>query len=133
MLNMSWDPTRDLLTMQERLESLFGRGTPGWMPPIDLAEFPDRYVLSMELAGLKREDVTIEVQGSALRVHGQRQSQTCCPDRYLQLERGQGAFARTFQFPMPLDGEAVTADLADGVLTVVVPKTERVKRRVDIV
>jgi HSP20 family protein len=129
---MPWDPTRDLLTMQERLESLFGRGTPGWMPPVDLAEFPDRYVLSMELAGMKRGDVTIEVQGNALRVHGQRPGPACCPDRYLQLERGQGAFARTFQFGVPLDGNEVTADLVDGILTVVIPKTERVKRRVDI-
>ncbi len=129
---MPWDPTRDLLTMQERLESLFGRGTPGWMPPVDLAEFADRYVLSMELAGLKREDVTIEVQGNALRVHGQRRGQTCCPDRYLQLERGQGAFARTFQFGVPLNGDEITADLVDGILTVVIPKTARAKRRVDI-
>jgi len=129
---MPWDPTRDLLTMQERLESLFGRGTPGWMPPVDLAEFQDRYVLSMELAGLKREDVTIEVHGSTLRVHGQRHGPPCCPDRYLQLERGQGAFARTFQFGVPLDGDSVTADLVDGVLTVVIPKTDRIKHRVDI-
>ena len=129
---MPWDPTRDLLTMQERLESLFGRGTPGWMPPVDLAEFPDRYVLSMELAGLRRQDVTIEVVGSALRIHGQRPGPRCCPERYLQLERGQGAFARTFQFAHPLDGDGVTADLVDGVLSVVIPKTEGVKREVDI-
>lgn len=118
--------------MQERLESLFGRGTPGWLPPVDLAEFPDRYVLSMELAGLRREDVTIEVHGTVLRVHGQRQGPPCCPDRYLQLERGHGAFARTFQFAEPLDSSGVTADLVDGVLTVAIPKTERVRRTVNI-
>ena len=129
---MPWDPTRDLLAMQERLESLFGRGTPGWMPPVDLAEFPDRYVLSMELPGLRREDVTIELQGHTLRVHGQRPGPACCPDRYLQLERGQGAFARTFQFPIPVDGQGVSADLVDGILTVVVPKVERAKRRIEI-
>jgi HSP20 family protein len=102
------------------------------MPPVDLAEFPDRYVLSMELAGLRRQDVTIEVVGSALRIHGQRPGPRCCPERYLQLERGQGAFARTFQFAHSLDGGGVTADLVDGVLSVVIPKTERVKREVDI-
>jgi len=129
---MSWDPTRDLLTMQERLESLFGRGTPGWVPPVDLAEFPDRYVLSMELAGLQRSEVTVEVHGGTLRVHGQRKTPSCCPDRYLQLERGQGGFARSFQFATELDGDRVTADLVDGVLTIVIPKTERAKRKVDI-
>ena len=37
---MPWDPMRDLLTMQERLESLFGRAAPGWVPPVDLCESP---------------------------------------------------------------------------------------------
>ena len=129
---MAWDPTRDLLAMQERLESLFGRCTPGWMPAVDLAEFPDRYVLSMELPGLRRADVTIELQDNTLRVHGQRSNQAACPDRYLQFERGYGAFARTFQFNLPVESDRVSADLADGVLTVVIPKAVRANRQVDI-
>jgi HSP20 family protein len=129
---MAWDPTRDLLVMQERLESLFGRCTPGWMPAVDLAEYSDRYVLSMELPGLRRDDVTIEVQGHTLRVHGQRRSHPACPDRYLQFERGYGAFARAFQFTVPVDPDRVSADLSDGVLTVVVPKAEGLNRQIDI-
>ncbi|HUF48600.1 MAG TPA: Hsp20/alpha crystallin family protein [Vicinamibacterales bacterium] len=129
---MAWDPTRDLLAMQERLENLFGRCTPGWMPAVDLAEFADRYVLSMELPGLRRDDVTIEVQDHTLRVHGQRRNQPTCPDRYLQFERGYGAFARAFQFNTPVDAERVSADLSDGVLTVVVPKAEALHRQIDI-
>ncbi len=129
---MPWDPTRDLLAMQERLESLFGRGAPGWVPAVDLVEFSDRYVLTMELPGLRREDVTIDLQGHMVRVHGQRPGPPCCPDRYLQLERGQGAFARTFQFAAPVDAPGVTADLVDGVLTIVVPKEPRERRQIEI-
>ena len=54
---MPWDPTRDLLTMQEQLDSLFGRATTGWVPAADLHETADRYVLALEVPGLTRADV----------------------------------------------------------------------------
>jgi HSP20 family protein len=119
---MPWDPMRDLLTMQERLESLFGRATTGWVPAMDLTELDDRYVLSVELPGLRREDVKIDAQEQTLTVHGQRPGEICCPERYQQLERGQGDFSRSLHFPQPVATSAITAELASGVLTVVVPK-----------
>ena len=120
--SMPWDPVRDLLTMQERLQSLFGAATPGWVPPSDLLELDDRYVLSLELPGLERSDVEIDVRERVLTVRGRRPAPACCPERYQQLERGQGQFSRAFRFALPVDAEAITADLAEGVLTVVVPK-----------
>jgi HSP20 family protein len=123
---------RDLLTMQGRLESLFGRAMPGWVPAVDLAEFGDRYVLSVELPGLRREDVHVEFQNRTLVLHGQRPGQACCPDRYLQLERGSGGFARSFQFAAAVDGDAITADLAEGILTVTVPKIAHPERHIEI-
>ena len=129
---MPWDPVRDLLTMQERLESLFGRATPGWVPPVDLAEHPDRYVLTVELAGLTRSDVQLDFDRQVLTVRGARSSQECCPERYQQLERGQGSFSRSFRFALPVDGEAISADLADGVLTIVIPKAGPGERQIDV-
>lgn len=120
---MPWDPMRDLLTMQERLESLFSHSTPGWVPPVDLAEFEDRYVLSVELPGLKRNDVTIEYHEQVLTIRGTRSGPIQAPDRYQQLERGQGAFSRCFKFAVPIARDLIAADLAEGVLTVTVPKT----------
>lgn len=119
---MPWDPMRDLLTMQERMESLFGRANPGWVPPVDLAELADRYVITIELPGLTREALTLDFVDDTLTVRGQRPSETSCPERYHQLERGQGAFDRSFRFPAPVHADAIVADLADGVLTVTVPK-----------
>lgn len=120
---MPWDPVRDLLTMQGRLESLFGQANPGWVPPVDLVECADRYVLTAELPGLSRTDVTIEHSGQVLTIRGARPAETCCPERYQQLERGQGAFSRVFRFSSAVDSSAISADMRDGVLTVVVPKT----------
>jgi len=129
---MTWDPVRDLLTMQERLQSLFGPATPGWVPPADLSELQDRYVVSLELPGLERTDVQIDVGERVMVVHGRRPAQSCCPDRYQQLEPGQGPFSRSFRFALPIEPDAITADLSDGVLTVIVPKTSPDVRRIDV-
>jgi HSP20 family protein len=128
---MPWDPVRDLLTMQERLESLFGRTSACWMPPADLAELPDRYVLTVELPGLGREDVHLDVEADTLSIRGTRPGAGCPSDRYQQLERGQGQFARAFRFTSPVDAAGIRADLADGVLTVIVPKASD-GRRIDV-
>ena len=119
---MPWDPTRDLLTMQERLESLFGRAAPGWVPPADLIETADHYTLTVEVPGLRRDDVHIDCQEQTITIAGHRPAQPICPERYEQLERGQGQFARTFRFALPVDPDSITATLADGVLTITVPK-----------
>jgi HSP20 family protein len=129
---MPWDPMRDLLTMQERLESLFGRATPGWVPPVDLAEWTDRYVVTVELPGLSRDQVHLDYDDGALTISGQRPGQGCCPERYQQLERGQGQFSRTFRFAHPVQDDAISADLVDGVLTVVVPKAAADLRRIPV-
>ena len=97
---MPWDPVRDLLQMHERLESLFGQARPGWVPAVDLSELDDRYLVSMELPGLAREDVTIEFAEQVLTVRGTRPTEPS-PDRYQQLERGQGPFTRAFKFALP--------------------------------
>ena len=124
---MPWDPMRDLLTMQERFESLFGRATPGWVPPVDLAELADRYVLTVEVPGLRREDVQLDFDNGTLTLRGQRPGES---ERYQQLERGQGAFSRSFQFAGPVKAEAISADLSDGVLTITLPKSETRQIRV---
>lgn len=129
---MPWDPMRDLLTMQERLESLFGRAAPGWVPAVDLLEQPDRYVLTIELPGMRREDVRIDTHGDTIVVSGQRPGQSCCPERYQQLERGQGHFSRSFRFALPFSSEGIVADLTLGVLTVNVPKQQPAGVRIDV-
>ena len=71
---MPWDPMRDLLTMQERLESLFGQASAGWVPPVDLAELDDRYILTVELPGMTREEVNLQFHDQVLTLHGTRRA-----------------------------------------------------------
>lgn len=128
---MSWDPVRDLLSMQERLESLFGQANPGWVPPVDLAELDDRYLLAIELPGMTREEITLEFADQVLTVRGTRPAQAC-PERYQQLERGQGQFSRSFRFATSVTAESIAADIVDGVLTVVIPKNAVDRRRIEV-
>ena len=129
---MPWDPMRDLLIMQERLDSLFGRATTAWSPPGDLTEYDDRYVLTLELPGLSRSDINVEYLEPVLTIRGSRSDQGCCPERYQQLERGQGEFCRTFRFERPIRSADLTADLADGVLTVSIPKVLGDRRQIQV-
>ena len=129
---MSWDPARDLLTMQEQLDSLFGRATTGWVPAADLCELTDRFILTLEVPGLARQDVQIEFANEQLVVRGERPGADC-PQRYHQLERGHGAFSRVFTFGPDVDREAIAADLVDGLLTITLPKPAGANaRRIDV-
>jgi HSP20 family protein len=133
---MPWDPVRDLLTMQERLESLFGQANPGWVPPVDLVEYDDHYVLTFELPGLSRTDVTISGDHQTLTVRGSRPAPTPasprCPERFQQLERGQGQFSRVFRFSVAVASERIVADLLDGVLTITVPKATVARHHIQV-
>lgn len=127
-----WDPLHDLLALHERLNRLGVDDAPGWTPAVDLYETPDRFVLSLELPGLTRDDVKIEVQQETLVVRGERPVHHEEGARYHRVERGHGAFARSFVLPLPVDVDGVAAEFRDGVLTVVVPKLAPQRRRVDI-
>ena len=129
---MPVDPARDLLTMQERLENLFGRSSPGWVPAADLFETRTQFILSVELPGLCRSDVEIAFANSTLTISGQRPAEAPC-ERYQQFERPQGRFSRHFQFGVAVDQDQISAELNDRVLTVVVPKTAApAVKRIDI-
>ena len=126
MERMPWDPVRDLLTMQERLESLFGRASPGWMPPVDLSESPERYLLTIELPGFDRTHVSIDLEGSSDHPRG---GPGLLPGAYCSRARTGRVLAHV-PFAAPIEGDAITADLANGVLTIQLPKTPQ--RHIDV-
>lgn len=129
---MPWDPVRDLLTIQGRFESLVGQAAPGWVPPVDLVERDEVYVLTVELPGLSRDQVSLDYNNGVLTIRGARPGHICCPERYHQLERGQGKFSRAFRFSAPIAPADITADMRDGVLTVTVPKTPGERREIEV-
>jgi HSP20 family protein len=127
-----WDPLRDLLAIQHRLERLASSGPQGWAPAVDLCETVDAFIVTAELPGLAREQIHIQVNDGRLTLQGRRDARVPC-EQYHQVERGHGEFARTFALPSQVDTERIAADLHDGVLTITVPKSpEKGPRRVDV-
>ena len=118
-----WDPLRDLLAIQQRLDR-FAPGPAGWQPPVDLYETADAYVLTAEIPGVEREDLDIQTGEGRITISGLRQERPLACEQFHRLERGHGSFQRSFQLPLPIDHAAVTADLKDGVLTIRIPKVQ---------
>jgi HSP20 family protein len=121
---MSWDPFRDLRAWQDRIERLAAHHTGSWAPAVDIYETSDRYVVTAELPGLTRDEIELAVEDSRLSIRGERPDAAAAGEtrRYHQVERGHGAFARTFEFADKIQASGVSADLKDGVLTIVLPK-----------
>ena len=121
---MPCDPLGDLRAWQERLESLSRHRGDSWAPPIDVYETDVTYVITAEVPGLTRDQVDLAVADSRLTIQGTRAARAGAAGavHYHQVERGHGAFRRTFEFAEPIDKDHITADLADGVLTVSIPK-----------
>jgi HSP20 family protein len=127
-----WDPIRDLLAIQQRLDR-FAPSPSGWIPPIDVHETEEEYVITAELPGLGRDDVRIQVSDGQVHISGQRREPDMPYEQYHRVERGHGTFSRTFKLPLPVDVEHVAADLRDGVLTIVCPKTtDNAPRRIHV-
>jgi HSP20 family protein len=130
-----FDPLRDLLVLQERMNRLFEdsltrtRADPPaalrpatWIPAADAYETADMVVVELELAGVTDDDVDLAVDGSVLTVRGRRRPAQARPDSYHRMERSYGAFARTIDLACAVDPERVHGTLKDGVLRVEVRK-----------
>jgi HSP20 family protein len=141
MAIVRWDPFRDLITIQERMNRLFdqalfktrpedeeGLATSMWSPPVDIYETPESIVLKAELPGVSRENIEIQVQDNTLTLKGERKFEREVKDEnYLRIERSYGAFQRAFSLPAVIQQERIKAVFKDGVLEVTLPKAEEAR------
>lgn len=105
-----------------------------WRPDVDIFETDKSVVVRAELAGVRGEDLQVTVDGDTLRISGVR----LAPEpaevvRLQQMEIATGPFERRLRIPISFDREGVTAHLADGFLTVRLPKRARVERSIEVV
>jgi HSP20 family protein len=127
-----WDPIRDLLAIQQRLDR-YAPAAAGWTPAVDVLETADQYIVTAEVPGMKRDDLDIRVHEGRLTIAGVRREPLQHCEQYHRVERGHGSFSRTFHLPVPVDSERIAADLRDGVLTVTCPKAaDGAARRIQV-
>jgi HSP20 family protein len=133
-----WDPFRDLMSIQNELNQLFGRtygageareGARGtWTPPLDVFETQEKFVIKMELPGVSADEVDISVEDSTLLVRGERQFYSeQNEENFHRIERRFGEFSRSLTLPQTADAQNIQASFDAGVLTIEVPKREEAK------
>lgn len=100
----------------------------GWTPAFDVYEEKDKYVVKAELPGMKREEITVSIQGGELVISGERKAETKEPGAEVyRAERYFGKFQRSVSLPTTISSKDVQAEYKDGVLTVTLPKSEEAK------
>ena len=104
-----------------------------WQPDVDVFETEKNVVVRAELAGVRGDALHVTVDGDTLRISGVRVApEPADVQRLHQMEIATGPFERRLRLPMAIDREGVTAHLADGFLTVTLPKREPLRRRLEI-
>jgi HSP20 family protein len=128
-----WDPFQDLLAIQDEMNRFFGRARRGqagrvWAPALDISERKDAYVVSVEVPGVKPEDLDITLEDGLLTIQGERQfASESSEEQFHRVERRYGSFRRSITLPSQVQADAIEASFDNGVLEVLVPKAEEAK------
>jgi len=94
-----------------------------WYPVLDLAENPEEFVVRLEVPGVHKENLDINLTGNLLTIQGRRELMNEIPgETYLRREREVGKFVRTIRLPAPVVEKEVKAAYQDGVLVIHLPK-----------
>ena len=132
-----WDPFRDLIAMQERMNRLFedaiarfrysgeGEDTDVWSPPVDIYETDREIILLAELPGLSKSDIEVQVTEDHLNIQGERRlEKELQEENYHRIERSYGKFHRDFALPVSVMKDKISASYDHGVLRVTLPKAD---------
>jgi HSP20 family protein len=134
------EPFADLARVRNLIDRAFEetaaaktQATRAWRPPVDLFEDENAFTLQLELPGVDREKIEVEVTHEELVIRGERPYVKPEAGNIVHSERVYGQFQRSFRLGVPVQNNAVEAQYADGILTVRLPKTESVKpRRIEV-
>ncbi len=135
-----WDPFRNVATLQDRINRMFDEAffrskdfdeevsLASWKPTVDIYDTDDAIILKVELPGVDKEKVTVDVKDNVLTLKGERSiDKEIKEENYCRRERSFGSFHRSFTLPTTVNPEDIKAAYKDGILTVEVPKPEEKK------
>lgn len=133
-----WDPLRDMLNFQDRLNRTLGCGgqegvcirESSWTPLVDALETPDSYIFRVELPGVGKDNINIEVDGDILTISGNRNMEgEPAIAAFHSMERPLGFFRRAFRLPGKVDSDRAKATYIDGLLELSLPKSKEIRER----
>jgi len=135
-----WDPFKDLLTLQDRMNRLFDESVRNvktgdealssaiWSPAVDIYETEDEVVVKAELPEVNQKDIDIQIESNTLTLRGERKfNKETKKENFHRIERSYGTFSRSFTLPGTIDQEKISADYKDGILKISMPKREETK------
>lgn len=120
-----WDPFREVVALQNRMNNLFREmneadnpvTTASFVPAVDIYEDPKRVVLKLEVPGMEEKDLDVRVENNTLTVKGERKFEKDeKEENFHRIERRYGSFFRSFTLPSTLDTEHVSASYNAGIL-----------------
>jgi HSP20 family protein len=148
MLRTQWYPFGDLRSAQEeqaqnQMDRLFAHAlglhgqwqgatgaTRAWAPALDIAEGKDAYLVTVELPGVKLDDLEITLEDGLLTIQGERHvANDSSEEQFHRVERSSGAFRRSITLPAHVEADAGEASMDDGVLRILVPKADEAKAK----
>jgi HSP20 family protein len=136
MAIVRWKPMRDLVDLRDEMDRMFDsfwgskvdRDGGMLIPPVDMIENDDNFVVSVELPGLKKEDIKMTMQNNVLTLSGSKKHEfESREDTVHRVERSYGSFCRSINLPSSVDSSAIKASYDSGVLKVTLPKVEEAK------
>jgi len=134
-----WDPFREFVTLQDRMNRLFrdSFGSEGqdealtstaFAPPVDVYEDEHNVTLKIEVPGIDEKDIDVRIENNTLTVHGERKfEKEEKEENYRRVERQYGSFTRTFTLPNTVNHDNVQADYDKGVLKIKLEKKAEAK------
>ena len=140
----AWTPFSRLSNLREEIDRLFevpltelthASGLlSGWSPALDVHEDKDQFVVTAELPGMKKEEINLSLHDGSLSISGERKAEQKYQDAEVhRSERFVGRFQRTVTLPTPVAMDKVKAQYKDGILTVILPKSEEAKpKQIDV-
>jgi HSP20 family protein len=136
------DPFRALATLRDRMNDLLqgetsdlsalpeGLGSQ-WAPSTDVVETDNQILVALEVPGIEKENLHVQLDGNILTIKGERPSPQPEPNKVYLLERGHGAFTRVIHLPDKIEDENIQSKLDNGVLVVKLKKKK--PRRIEVV
>lgn len=119
-------------------EYVFEQEMKGMAMPVDIKEYEDKYVVKVEMPGINREDITLDLHKNSLKISASKkieQEENDNKKKYHKSEFRYGDYCRTLYFPLEVDMEKCDATLKNGILTVELEKTvkeEEKQKKIEI-